>query len=254
MTTARLLGAAAALTVSAGLHLAASGVVVPEPPVLDGGGEAAPARMGASFADMVAGAPGVVRPETVRPVEAEAALPASADAIPQAVRDAAAPPAPTEAPPRALRQRADAVAPVATPAARTAHRATRTEPAVPASAPTPADAVAAAGPPPDRSAAQAAVPVMATRAEVTDRVEATEESEAAPLVSRRPVLRPDRMPDPTPRVAEPQRPPPAATGNAAADATRGSDGGLPAAEATASAPVPTRTPQARNAAEAANYP
>jgi protein TonB len=88
-------------------------------------------------------------------------------------------------------------------------------------------------------------------------VSAVEEDGPAPRSSLRPPTRPESAqrlppPDPEPRVSETRQP--AATGNAATDATRGNDQGTQTGTAAASAPRRTDTRPAADPAEVANYP
>jgi periplasmic protein TonB len=238
MRAGRLFGAAVAVMLSGGIHLAGSSFLGGEAMELDGGGEAAPARIGASFADMVAGTPGVARPEPAPSVEAEVTEQvrpvADADRAEAARAQPVAPDrvavvAPAEAAP-AIVERMEAVGPVA---------AERPEPVADAAVaeaepvsvdttghPEPVAAAMAAvtlralspsdAPPPAEaapsvhavapSAVTAASPPVAAAAPAAppETVSAREEG-AAPLASPRPPLRPERPrpppPDP-PRQAE----------------------------------------------------
>lgn len=67
----RALGIGVAVMLAGGAHLLGAGYFTPDAIELDGGGEPAPARLGSSFADMVAGMPGSDRPDVMDPVDVE---------------------------------------------------------------------------------------------------------------------------------------------------------------------------------------
>jgi protein TonB len=266
MTARRIIGAAIAVLLSGGAHVAGSGWFAPETVELDGGGEAAPARLGSSFADMVAGAPGTARPDLTEPVEvvdpaeppAEIEVPDTAPpdaaertevaeraehATADVAEDAALPEAEPLGP-----DRAEPVAPARTPAAPRARPSAVAAVPVPPASPEPTHAPTAS-PSPRAEAArpEAARPVTETEAEIL-----------TPLSSPRPAARPENLaPPPAPQLARPrpQPQPPAATGNGASNTTRGSTTGTEAGTATATAPAPRQpTAEPGTAAAVANYP
>ncbi|ABD55044.1 energy transducer TonB family protein [Jannaschia sp. CCS1] len=250
MKGARAVGVVAAVALSGGVHLAGAGYFAPDVVELDGGGDPAPARLGSSFADMVAGTPGRAEQDVVEPVEVEdapqdpvdppeaARVPILADAARVDVdpSEEAAPDitdvveveitaAPTDAQPSdaeadvaaAITPSTIAVVPV---------QPSRPVPVQPTVTPTPSVA--------QPTAAESPTDVMVAEDEVA----------LTPLSSPRPRTRPEGL----------APPPPAASGNAANNATRGSDIGTEAASATATTPTAQPAPQPGNAADIANYP
>ncbi|WP_341863748.1 TonB family protein [Gymnodinialimonas sp. 57CJ19] len=258
MKGAKYIGLIAAVALSGGTHLAIAGYVTPDTVELEGGGDPAPARLGASFADMVAGMSGSDRPEVADPVEvADRASPAQADETPdtelaEAPDTLRAEPTPIE--PTSV----EATAP-ATPQANEAPEYTAQ---VPVSAQPAATVAVAIQPvtPQVRAAAARSAPAQPTQsAPAEDVVVAEDEAALTPLSSPRPRTRPEGLappprPEPQPQVATGRPQPPAATGNAAANATRGSTTGTESATATATAPAAQPAPQAGNGAAVANYP
>ncbi len=280
MRGARPFGLIAAVALSGGAHLAASGFFTPEMVELDGGGEPAPARLGSSFADMVQGMPGIVRPDVTDPVDIEEAAQdpvrvleteTSSDADTAEVADPdaaelrepdtaeASPPEITE-PTRFQEMARPAIALEAIP----------TDIAVGA-APVPVEASTIAAVPVQPAPQTAAQPAPASAPAAVQRTASTspadvmvadDEAALTPPSSPRPRARPEGLapppPPPEPEVAAPRPQPqpqaPAATGSAAANATRGSTTGSEATAATATAPAPQPAPQAGNGAALANYP
>jgi protein TonB len=269
MTARRIIGAAIAVLLSGGAHVAGSGWFAPETVELDGGGEAAPARLGSSFADMVAGAPGTARPELADPVE---------------VADTAEPPAevevPDTAPPDAA-ERTEVAESAELATADVAEAATlpeaepngpdRAEPVDPArthAAPRASPSAVAAVPVPPASPEPTPAPTAnpspraeAARPEAARPVTGTEAEILTPLSSPRPAARPENIapppapPEPQLARPRPQPQPPAATGNGASNTTRGSTTGTAAGTATATAPAPRQpTAEPGTAAAVANYP
>lgn len=309
MRSRRVLGIVAAVMLSGGIHLAGSGIFAPENVEISGGGAPAPARLGSSFADMVAGAPGSVRPTRAEQVEPDdAARPVdttetasrqpptteTSQRSPEAPRQAVGPVAtnvenltsvessrPTETAATGGAATPAAVGTVLPPAdsetvavASVASAHSDTTPlALPPSASASAASTSAVSPTAASSAAPAAIspalsrdtPDVPTRPE-PDRMAATPPAEAVPAVeddgpaprsSLRPPVRPESarsLPrtDPEPRVAQTRQP--AASGNAATDATRGDVDGTQTGTAAASAPRRTETSPAADPAEVANYP
>ena len=255
--TPRPASIALAAGISVLLHLAAMAALAPqEQPRLEGGGEAAPAALGTSFADFAQGMLVPEQPETVTP-HSSASPPVHTP--PPATQPAAAP---------MLRPTQDPVAVRPVPAD-TAHEAPETTSAAPALPPVTQHAVA-----PRLAPAQDPAAVMPAPAEATapghsaDSAEATPvqevalaapsevvtpdttPTELAPAQSRRPAPRPE-PPAPRPQQAQPQpqRPP---QGNAPQAAQRGSP---EEAQGDAASAAPAR-PQAEAAGNAAasNYP
>ncbi|QXT38948.1 energy transducer TonB family protein [Gymnodinialimonas ceratoperidinii] len=270
MTPRRMVGAAAAILLSGGAHIAGSGWIAPETVELDGGGEPAPARLGTSFADMVAGMPGTARPELTEPVEVvtDAARPAEAEAQEAETPDTAERAEVMEASNSAEREVAEASVNAVPPEPASPDTTARVEPmpdspvasaTSSAVAATPASPAAAE---PLRAAAASATPRAETsRPEAARAVPETEAELLTPLTSPRPAARPENLAPPPapqrPQVARPrpQPQPPAATGNGASNTTRGSATGTEAGTATATAPAPQQpTAQPGNAAAVANYP
>ncbi|GAB5446161.1 MAG: hypothetical protein Gyms2KO_10340 [Gymnodinialimonas sp.] len=282
MKGARPIGMIAAVALSGGVHLAGAGYFTPDVVELDGGGDPAPARLGSSFADMVAGTPGRAEPDVVDPVEVEDAPqdpvdPTETEAAPE---DTAETPAPDATEPTAP-EPAEPATPQESAPAETAEAAPSEAIAAPDAQPSNGEAVIAAAPAVTPSII-AAVPVQPARpvvaqptvtatplaaeptaaASPTDVMVAEEEVILTPLTSPRPRARPEGLapppPAPAPQVAAPRPQPqpqaPAATGNAAANATRGSTTGTEGAAATATAPAAQPAPQPGNAAAVANYP
>ncbi|MBF9043926.1 TonB family protein [Rhodobacterales bacterium HKCCE4037] len=261
MTPRRIIGAAAAILLSGGAHLAGSGLFTPDRIELDGGGEPVPARLGTSFADMVAGMPGSVQPDVTepvepeavpdRPVEAELEVPTEIDATERAEPEDVAEPAEIE--------RADAPRPGETAVFEPSEaHPTQADPVAPATLE--AVDVPALTARPSTVAVVPATPVETTPVEPTaaDAIVETEAQVLTPLSSPRPSRRPEGLaPPPQPQVAasRPQPQQPAATGNGPTNTTRGEATGTETGEATASAPGPQQpTAEPGNAAAVANYP
>ncbi|MEJ6392167.1 TonB family protein [Gymnodinialimonas sp. 2305UL16-5] len=226
MRAARVAGALAAVFLSGGAHLVGSAWFAAEPPpLLDGGGEPAPARLGTAFADMVAGMPGTSRPDLVEPTEAD--------------RTMTEPVQPDQAMPNETAE----VDPSQTEAAATLAQPTTNEAPIAAT-----PSVIAATPRAERPAAEQAIPAPATEVAAANGDELL-----APLVSPRPARRPDDLaPEPQPEPPTPTQS--AASGNAATDTIRGSATGSEDAGATVTSPNPQPAPQAGDAAAVAAYP
>ncbi|MBF9052456.1 TonB family protein [Roseobacter sp. HKCCD9010] len=247
MTPRRIVGATAAILLSGGAHLVGSGWFTPNRIELEGGGEPIPARLGNSFADMVAGMPGSERPDVTDPVEVEA------DTV-----------APNQAEPTAPNEVDPADAEVAD--ARDSEQPLVDAPAISATPSTiaaiPASPVETAPVEPTTSAATAVVETA--RPETSQAVAETDAQILTPLSSPRPSVRPDGLAPPPPppqsvqpQVAapQPQPQPPAVTGGGSTNTTRGSASGTETGAANATAPAPQQpTPQPGNAAAVANYP
>ena len=204
MTPRRIVGATAAILLSGGAHLVGSGWFTPNRIELEGGGEPIPARLGNSFADMVAGMPGSERPDVTDPVEVEA------DTV-----------APNQAEPTAPNEVDPADAEVAD--ARDSEQPLVDAPAISATPSTiaaiPASPVETAPVEPTTSAATAVVETA--RPETSQAVAETDAQILTPLSSPRPSVRPDGLAPPPPppqsvqpQVAapQPQPQPPAVTG------------------------------------------
>lgn len=253
MKGAKYIGLIAAVALSGGTHLAIAGYFTPETIELEGGGDPAPARLGASFADMVAGMPGSDRPDVVDPVEVED------DTSPVQFADtpeAELPEVPdTE---RAEPTPVEATAP-ATPQAHEPPAYTAQGPVSAQTATTAAVAIQPVTPQAGVTAARSAPAQPTQSAPAEDVMVAEDEAALTPLSSPRPRTRPEGLapplqPTPEPQVATARVQPPAATGNAAENATRGSTTGTESAAATATAPAAQPAPQAGNGAAVANYP
>ncbi len=236
-------GAAVALALSGGLHAAGLVMAVPSaPPVLvEGGGAAEVAALGAAFADFAAGSVPVVpavqppvmpdelpasRPvPTAQPPETPVAPPVAVTAIQSATADTALP---ADVPPSIV---PDLAATASSPA---------TIPAVPAARSSPAAPPATTVTPNESASATTVAPETATVAI----------SDIAPRTSRRPMPRSETRPQVTRRPeATAVRP----AGNAEVDARRGSATGQENARATASSSASGQGQAAGNAA-VANYP
>lgn len=291
MTPRRIVGATAAILLSGGAHLVGSGWFTPNRIELEGGGEPIPARLGNSFADMVAGVPGSERPDVTDPVEVEADVqePTETEAedpeIPETtprtdpesavetadaeVADTASPEeadtvAPNQAEPTAPNEVDPADAEVAD--ARDSEQPLVDAPAISATPSTiaaiPASPVETTPVEPTTSAATAVVETA--RPETSQAVAETDAQILTPLSSPRPSVRPDGLAPPPPppqsvqpQVAapQPQPQPPAVTGGGSTNTTRGSASGTETGAANATAPAPQQpTPQPGNAAAVANYP
>jgi protein TonB len=268
----RLLGVCAAFMLSGGMHLAGSGVFAPERVEMPGGGDPAPARLGSSFADMVAGTPGTVRPvmaENVRPDDATAPVtptePASAH-LPHVADNAAALRADGAEEPAGVEQTRPAEAVVARHASAAPSAQTARETAVSVASLATSSSVSAA-PSPNTVTASRDTPDEVARSEPTrtasvlpkETVSAVEQDGPAPRTSPRPPERPEGArdmprPDPQPRVADAPQSQARTTGNAAFDAALGRAEGSEEGTAAASAQRRTDSSPAADPAEVANYP
>ncbi|MEM9319594.1 MAG: TonB family protein [Pseudomonadota bacterium] len=284
-----LIGASLAVVGSMALHLTGA---IPfawsTPPRIESGGDPTPARLGTSFADMIAGSSGASVP-VPEPAEVVATAPPAdrpeltqtAESVtPGAIADTQseteaaelAEPLPTEAPDATSQAQRptilDASAVNDTPRAETAPSATASavlpyaarpntvidmsvgaRPVGPSEPASPGDASAPAAPP---QTAVVAVPIAAAAVATTETVVATAPEPQTPGPdTQRPVTRPD--PNATP---EPAAPAPVATGNANQNASAGAADGQEAASSESQAPAPAPTPPqpSASAAEISNYP
>lgn len=222
--TPRPASIALAAGISVLLHLAAMAALAPqEQPRLAGGGEAAPAALGTSFADFAQGMLVPEQPETLTPHSP----------APQPAHEALPPLAPAAPPPSVQPAAAPLLAPAQDPVAVT---------------PAPAEATAPGHSTDSAEAAPVQEVALAAPSEVV--TPDTRPTDLAPAHSRRPAPRP-AQPAPPPQQAQPQ-PQRAPQGNAPQSAQRGSP---EEAQGQAASAAPAR-PQAEAAGNAAasNYP